>query len=155
CPGMATDRRGNCLAVFVLSLLPDVSGKLVPLARRARARGSRANGGDYRAVSLRATSNVRRSSVIYVGYTALAWFLVRGAGGVRPDRSDGAARRDGRADITGGTSGLRCLHYAGEISLCPACVVTPPLCLRRGGRGVRLAEQRLQSIHQTIRVVLG
>src|SRR5258708_3176997 len=121
--GLASVSWGDSPAVLVLPLVPDISGKLVLINRRAYSGRSRANRSLHRSISQCPASDVHSHPRLCGGNVPLARFLVRS-----PFRADslGHAWEAGNAGGTraaGGTARLCGLYGTGEIPSYPVYLV--------------------------------
>ena len=85
--GLASGGRSGSSSVFVLPLLPDISGKPVSVARRPYPNRARANGDIHRAVPLCTPSDVCRCHPLRGRHNLLAGVMVR-VTGADPRRRD-------------------------------------------------------------------
>src|SRR5215207_8599390 len=130
--GLASDSWDNTPGVLVLPLVPDVSGKLVPLTRRTHSGRARANGGLHGSLSLCTASDVCCHRYLYSGDGPLARILVRTCFGTNSCGYAGEASGAGGTHVAGGTARLCSIYGTGEISSHPVCVVARKRPLQDG-----------------------
>src|SRR5271157_6017933 len=120
---MAPNCGSICSVEFILPILQDFSREPVPFAGCSHAGRPRADGGNHRALSLCASSNVFRFCPLCVRHCPFArilvwtyfWFYSSGHGCM--------AGSNGRTYLEEGTERLRGLYGRGEISSHPISMV--------------------------------
>src|SRR4051794_7921081 len=109
--------------MFILPLVPDVSGKRVPVPRRPYSGRTWARGGFHRPLSLCAASDVCRHGRFCGGHLTIARIWVRSPFRAAFCGRASAAGGAGGTHAAGETARLCDIYDTGEISAYPVCLV--------------------------------